>query len=963
MTTSITNSTRQQSVRSTEAHKTKFVLGSTSKLLPARNRVGAAPERRPAWTKRPVPSARVAPTQVDADLQSPTPATASTDVKSGWKSIHRPPSKGQTSLVVQLESSPSQQTNLLSCSAPVPEIQARVAELTRSQCFDVAIKHNYCKKNQQTGEIKWYSKDNVVLFKECLVDPVMVALQNRYVQQRLATNLFVGSKTSVVKAAIKEHKQTIKEMVKRLEPKAAAQTEYDLAYRIPNGVACNESKALNDQIASLKTELRRLARCGEIVDDLRTNDRILSEEFSLGDLVALAGMHEDQINPWLTAGFKAEEAVYAHRAGLSLDDFVGILRSDERDSSCKGSQDLNQGDLDNIRYLLQAKNRLPSMSGEDFKLSARLLLEKRPSLDTLAVMGSRQIPVNEHTLPQKELQVDRNAEGFKLLAEGHMGKAYKIPMPGGSFMVFKEEGDDVADQAVNAGVPAVGQGPNLTGRTLASAAVAKRLGIASAPTSTPVILKFEGDPVPRYGELSTFVQGQTVGSSLGANAKIPLSLQDYQYLDQRPKTELHAVAHRYGFQGAALCISEQGEHFLELSSGSGGDFVTPLDLKSPYIRERLSELGFWAATSAQVDLNPTNIMINPRRGNTFDLVSIDNNMSGGKLHYHPACQMATPLGEYPAWQKAVEQTVLQAKSGDSGPVIPLPDKIGPVQRAGILAMTEEQFAARWNLKPDNLKAPWAAMQGFQRRLLEKNPDGTLKIPVTEADWKATDTGNVHASGVPRVISKQLRNRYLSLTEHTVKQEMYGAVGKEEQDAAWQRVMAIQDELLIPDHIRVVNSHNEWNDPEVTRAMGLEPDVLRKAANDAAGMDVHTAKGQRYQRALDHGVSATIAFAQTNSRMHATGKLDMPQENGTIRSAWTRGSGASAYFDEKAILERALAKPRNRTKLKPEVRKAPAQPGKVVKVTKPRVSKRSTVVPRQPQTRAIRRPNPLPQEKA
>ncbi len=749
------------------------------------------------------------------------------------------------------------------------------------------------------GGGNWITKSGVRLFDGYLNDPVLTQCQYRYVEQLGRTGVHADHSTQATAAAshdrplrtLDEHIATIGQMVDRL----GVHLELELTLK--------KSSRRTDVIAKMRECIRELKyeklnlqqRTRPLLKDWLGNGHQIDEQAHLGHLILLGKVPEAKVQAWRDHGFSVLIALKAFDAGMELDDFAQLV-------GVGAGQDIPNPQRQSIQYLVDAKEAMPAVSADDFKQLAPTLLKQRTPLNVIQLMSQQKIVQNAHTLPA----VVEPAGLTTKLGAGSVNTVFGVPLQNGMVKVFKGEGAEVADQATNAGVGQALNGANLSVRTLVSAAVAEQLGVRSAPAARPVVLDILGTG-PSYGTLSDFVPGASLVSGFGDSAFILLTVDQYAALQGLTSEVLSGVASVYGFRTAEL-ESRNGSQHLKLTTGNSGQFTTPLDLDSPRVRESAANLGFWAAITGQDDLNASNIKQAPRDDGGVELVSIDNDMSAGKLQYHPNSRIADSQAHHQAWQHAIEQCVEQARSG-SQQLIDLPKTIGSIQRKAILAMTRERFLARYHsvgLDADQQDRAWVRLQGIQYSINRENNDGTERIPVAAIEWKAHGIGMTTSSGIPKVISTSLKDRILALDEATVRQKMFGALGPEEQAAGWSRVMAIQDELCIKNHIQSIDTTDGWGTPAVAQAMGLDPAALEATARKAAGQDHFGARATAREVSVSHGILAAWGVSQTVSRLCAKGSTG-PSDSGPAALSWKDNADAAAYFDSAAILKTALAK--------------------------------------------------------
>jgi len=749
------------------------------------------------------------------------------------------------------------------------------------------------------GAKTWVPKTNIDLFSDYLSDVVLLGYQRRYVEQLGRTGIHVDHQSADTAAAtvdrplrsLDEHIATIGQMVACLRIHLELELAQKKSSRNTVVIA-----ALRNCIHELRQEKLNLQqRTRPLLKEWLDNAHQIDEKTTLSHLIRLGQISEAELQAWRDNDFSVLGALNAFDAGMAWSDFVQL-------AGAHAGQAISEAQRRSIQYLLDAKTAMPAMEADDFKRLAPTLLEQRTPLDVIQLMSQQKIVQNGQTLPE----VLEPAGNITKLGAGGLNTVYRIPQPDGTFKVFKGEGGDVASQGTNVGIGDARNGANLTGRTLVAAAVAQVLEIHSSPASRPVVVNLpEGGRC--YGTLSDFVPGAGLVSGVGASASIPLSADAAAALQGLTPEALNGIAQRFGFKTANL-DSSTGRSLLKLSTGDDGQFITPLDLNSAQVRESASDLGFWAAITGQVDLNGSNVKLAPRADGGVKLVSIDNDMSAGKDHYHPNASIAASEAHHQAWQQVVQQCVEQGRSGLQQP-IELPKTIGKIQRESILAMTRERFLARYQsagLDADQQNRAWARLQGIQYSIRRQNNDGTPSIPVATIEWKASSVGLTASSGIPKVISASLKQSILALDEATVRQQMFGALGPEEQAAGWSRVMAIQDELSIQDHIKVIDTADGWNAPAVTQAMGLVPEDLDALARKASKEDTFDARVTKRDLSIRHGILADFGVALAVSRLCAEGSADTGDSSPAALS-WKDNEGAPAYFDSAAILKAALAK--------------------------------------------------------
>jgi len=765
----------------------------------------------------------------------------------------------------------------------------------RADRFNTTVSH--MKWNQ--GSKTWIEKQGVALFGDYLRDQSLEDCQCRYLEQKARTGIHVDH-TSAQSAAntrnrpldtVDEHMATIGQMIGQL--KKYLDLELAQKKHRHNGDVIAK---LKDCIRELKQEKLHLQqRTRPLLKDWIGKGHQIDEQAHLGHLIRLGRMRQSDLQAWRDAGFDVLIALKASDADMNLADFAQLMELDT-------AQDLTDAQRQSILYLVEAKEAMPAVSVDDFRRLAPTLLQKQTPLDAIRLMSQQKMVQNSQTLPDKVTP----AGPVKELGAGSVNKVYRVPLQDKTFMVFKGEGAEVAPQGTMAGIGEAHNGANLSGRTLVSAAVAEQLRIRSAPSARPAVLEVPGQGLT-YGTLSDFVPGTTLTSGVGDSASMALTADQYAALQLLSPETLNGIANSYGFDAATL-ESADGALQLKLTTAtSGRQFTTPLDLDSPQVRESASNLGFWAAVTGQVDLHSGNIMRVPR-GDGVELVSFDNDMSAGSLHYHPNSRIGDSMAHHQEWQKVIEQCVEQARSG-SQQQIDLPVAIGSIQRQAILAMTRDRFLARYQsagLNAIQQDQAWKRLEGIQYMLQRQTNDGAMRIPVAAVEWKATGIGMQTCSGIPKVISASLKARILALDEAMVRQQMFGALGPAEQAAGWSRVMAIQDELSIPGHIQVIDTTDGWSTAAVTQAMGLLPASLDATARKMASQDGFAAKATIREVAMNHGILAAWGANQAVSRLCAEGPTD-PDDSGPAGLAWKDNADAAAYFDTAAILATALAK--------------------------------------------------------
>lgn len=763
---------------------------------------------------------------------------------------------------------------------------------SRHDRFDTTVSHQ--KWNKGSGS--WITKTDVSLFDEYLNDSVLTDLQYRYVEElaRIGIHTDHTSVESAVQtrdrplSTLDEHIATIRQMVDRL----SMHLELELTRKSPSRNTDVIAK-MRQHIRLLKQEKLHLQqRTRPLLKDWLGKGNQVDPQANLAHLIEFGTIPQAEAQSWVDHNFSLLTALKAHQAGVGWADFAQWAGVD-------AGHDITEHQRESILYLVDAKEAMPAVSADDFKQLAPMLLQVKTPLDTIRLMSNQKIVQNAHTWPETV----HPAGTITKLGAGSVNTVYRVPLQDGTVQVLKGEGAEVSDQGTNAGIGEALNGANLSGRTLVSAAVAKQLGIRSAPSARPVVLEIPEKGLT-YGTLSDFVPGAALTSGVGESASIPLTADQYAALQGLTPDVLNGIALAYGFKTAEL-EPKNGSHELRLSTRENGQFATPLDLKSPQVRESASNLGFWAAITGQVDLHGNNVKLVPG-DDGVELVSFDNDMSAGSLHHHPNSRIANSQAHHEKWRHAVDQCVVVARSGSQEP-IDLPETIGSTQREAILAMTRDRFLARYQsagLDRNQQDQAWTRLQGIQYNLRTEARDGTLRIPVAAVEWEAHGIGMTTSSGIPRVISASLKARILALDEATVRDQMFGALGPAERSAGWSRVMAIQDELSIPGHIQVVDTTDAWSQPAVTQAMGLEPSELEATARKAAGQDDFDAKATLRGVSMNHGILAAWGVTQTVSRLCAEGSKDS-SASGPTPLTWAANQGAAAWFDSEAILKTAL----------------------------------------------------------
>lgn len=791
-----------------------------------------------------------------------------------------------------------------SVARPLPDLDTRgmdqgakdhLSDL-RPKIFDIKVDH--MKVPFDRRKKGYEEKKGESLFDQCLKDDQLFQCQYRYLEQLGRTGIHVDHADAASEKTTRdrplntldEHIATIGQMVDRLGILLEKEQAKEKPARSADVIA-----KMKEHISNLTTEKRYLQqRTRPLLKKLFSAGWMCEKDMSLKSLINLGKISESDLNEWRAHDFSVLDAVRASEAGMSFDDFARLVNADTT------QQDLPKPEFESIHYLVRAKAEFPAMSADNFKQLAPQLLKEKPSLNVIRLMDRNKIPLNAHTLP---VAVELDGD-VGVLGAGSLNKVYRVPLQGNLIRVFKPEGDEVDAKAALAGVGAAKDGANLSGRTLVSAAVAKHLGIESAPDSQPVALDIPGKGLT-YGTLSDFVPGATLTSGTGDSADIRLEKDQYVALQGLTPDALNGVAQRFGFEKAELTSSDDGLQ-LKLSKGESGQFAVPLDLNSPQVRESASRLGFWAAITAQLDLHRGNVKLFVKSDGRAEVVSFDNDLCAGKLNHHPNAAIADSLAHHEEWQQAIRRCVDQARSG-SQDVINLPEKVGLIQRKAILAMTQDRFNARYksaDLTPEQQAQAWASYEDIQRRLKAMTKDGQPDIPIVEVEWEVNKSINAIASGIPKVIPASLKTSILDLDEATVRNEMFGALGPDEQAAGWSRVMAIQDELSIPDHIQVAQTSDEWLTDKATKAMGLDAQELETTAIRWGTESAREGKDTTLGASMRHGILANWAILQTLSRLCAEGSTS-PSNSGQTAPNWETYQELPAWFDQKAILDAAL----------------------------------------------------------
>lgn len=789
-------------------------------------------------------------------------------------------------------------TEHFAASAPAPMDASTRAHLTnaRADRFNTTVSH----RKWNSGSKQWLEKAGVALFGGYLRDKTLENLQYRYVEQKARTGIHVDHTSAQTIAAtgsrpldtLDEHIATIGQMIGLLEKYLDLELAQKKSRRSDDIIA-----KLKDCIGDLKQEKLHLQqRTRPLLKEWIGKGHTIDENAHLDHLVKLGQIPQAELQTWNDHGFSDLTTLMAFRVDMKLAELAQLAGVDT-------TQNLTQAQRESIRFLVEAKEAMPAVSPDDFNRLAPTLLEKQTSLDAIRLMSRQKIVQNSQTLPGTVTA----GTPIQELGKGGVNTVYRVSLPDGT-QVFKGEGGEVASQGENAGIGDARNGANLTGRTLVSAAVAEQLGIRSAPAARPVVLQVPGQEGLTYGTLSDFVPGASLSSGMGDSASIALSAEQHATLQSLPPETLNDIAKSYGFD-AAMLESEGAAQRLTLTTPPKGQFITPLDLNSPQVRESASNLGFWAAITGQVDLHAGNIKLVPQNGGGVELVSIDNDMSAGSLHYHPNSRIAESQAHHEEWQRVIEQCIECGRSGSQEP-IEKPASIGSIQRQAILAMTRERFLARYQsagLNAQQQDQAWKRLQGIQYILRRETNDGALRIPVEATEWKPSEYGNEACSGIPKVISASLKAQILALDEDTVRHQMFGALGPAEQAAGWGRVMAIQDELSIPDHIRVIDTNDDWSTPAVTQAMGLDPAELEATARTMCKQDDFEGKATIREASMNHGILAAWGVDQAVSRLCVEGSSDSSDSSDSAQAglSWTADARPAAYFDATAILDAAL----------------------------------------------------------
>lgn len=294
-------------------------------------------------------------------------------------------------------------------------------------------------------------------------------------------------------------------------------------------------------------------------------------------------------------------------------------------------------------------------------------------------------------------------------------------------------------------------------------------------------------------------------------------------------------------------------------------------------------------------MHPGNLNMTTGPDGSIELISIDNDMSAGKLMDSHLASIATPTPIVAEWDLHLASMTLAASKEEPSPQPPL--SVGKEHRLEMLAMTKESFLSRYAeaLNPVQADRAWREMNKL-KSALKHTPWGSSDLTIkTEESWEPTDIGAAHGHGLPRVISADLKNAILKLDAGAVKESMFGMLGLEEQEAAWSRVQKIQRLLELPGEVLVIDNPQKWTDTEVTERMGLNPAKLpSEAANMLKIESSWDARKATRAHAMQYGLPGSLGLGQAITLAQVDDKKAIPSH-----AALPAHDGA-ALFDQKRL---------------------------------------------------------------
>ncbi|WP_302173824.1 hypothetical protein [uncultured Hydrogenophaga sp.] len=652
-------------------------------------------------------------------------------------------------------------------------------------------------------------------------------------------------------------------------------------------------------LAQLTTELGQLIQLPDKLEDLEGRYGQLPAGTRLIEAMALATVPNDEVQSWIDNGFNLGHAARAAHGGLTLAEL----------NQAAGNRANEKAVIDR---LLSARQLFPRTAQASFLKSAAEIVKRGVKVKTLQSMQKLGIELHPDNLPDIRLDTQAELASSRVLGQGTMATVHLLEWQsaeGNERWVFKEATDEVADAGQAAGIPE--RGANLSGRIMATAKVSSALGIRSAPAAKPVMYRAPGSDEKKYGTLSRFVSGEMLESGVGAPAKLSLNRFDMQSIKKMAPGRLSRLAETYGFMGYQIDEDASTLNFLTTGTltpeqlqrreaAPTTQFLMKLDFTSAPLLESLSNLGVLAYLTGQDDMHSGNLMKERRPDGQVEVQTIDNDMSNGKKTNSGLESIATPNPVTATWEESL-RAMARLDSKASSPK--LPDTIGREYRLELLGMQKAEFLSRYGqgLDANQADQAWTRMQAVQRQLLQRdmssgfNPTGVTTIRQVD-DWEANSAGNAHSYGFPKVIRADVKAAILNLDESTVKEELFGMLGPEEQAAAWHRVQAAQKRLQVPDMIAVVNNPADWTSQANLELMGLNPDELKAATDELRNApDQWTTRLVQRKYAIDHSVTGLLAMRQNMATMQ------VEERRGPSTVTPLPAFEGSAVFDSAAMM--------------------------------------------------------------
>lgn len=552
-----------------------------------------------------------------------------------------------------------------------------------------------------------------------------------------------------------------------------------------------------------------------------------------------------------------------------------------------------------------AENEQPAPALEaadvDELLHARATFAPGMPLDYFLALKRAFLPVTQHTAPDLDLSARISAQAPQKLGSGNVATVWKVKLEDGSSWALKAEPEKFPEAAFghtkDLGIatydpPKNPRGPNLTGRTLATARLAQALGVDSAPEAKPVVFRDPATGKLVYGAASRLIKGEMLQSAKGRTVNYKPNQTTRAALKNKDLDRIQAVIKGMGFSTARWSKTDKDRIVLTPET----EYRRTLDWSDPELRRSSVENDIVALISGQGDNHAGNYMVTKdtttggRR-----LVSIDNDLSFGTVADHPLKLAGERIDD--AWADFLKRG---AHAGSRPPVIT--DGL----RAKLVAMNVDEVLKAYPKSKVNGKEPnehqinsyRAEVQSLLDDLARpQDQPGAIAPAIGEWIRRVTVGGNgsTHAAGIPQVISRSLVEKLLALEEAQVKNDICGGLSPAEQNAAWQRTQVLQG--LVRDNTIETIDDDAWADDTTRDRLGLRPETLRELARKDVAAAEGTPAGDGHR--MQHGLAAVFALEERSAREQADRVLESSQSkaNGTPRRYKGFALFAQAFIDE------------------------------------------------------------------